>query len=124
MPVGIDLDRVGLVGVGSVCRRQSAADVGTILTVLHRAGVTRLHGFGVKTIGLARHGNLLASADSMAWSAQARREPPLAGCVGHGTCANCLRYALTWRRRVLNAATRASSQPALFGLAPAEWAAA
>src|SRR5262249_42954885 len=53
-----------LVGVGTLCRRQATGRVGDILTALHRAGVTRLHGFGVKTQGLARHGHLLTSADS------------------------------------------------------------
>ncbi|MBG0568085.1 hypothetical protein I4J89_42310 [Actinoplanes sp. NEAU-A11] len=118
---GIDLTGLPLVGVGSVCRRQSTALVGEILTVLHRAGITRLHGFGFKTLGLARHGHLLASADSMAWSAQARRQPALPGCTGHRNCANCLRYALAWRTRVLTAIATATAQPALFGLDPAGW---
>jgi hypothetical protein len=119
---GVDLARVELVGVGSVCRRQSTSQVGDILTGLHRVGVTRLHGFGIKVAGLARHGHLLASADSMAWSAQARRRPALAGCA-HRSCANCRRYALSWRRKVVATATRAAAQQALFGLAPQEWAA-
>lgn len=52
---------------------------------------------------------------TLAWSAQARREPPLPGCVGHGNCANCPRYATQWRRRVL-AATQppAAEQLTLF----------
>src|SRR5215467_7098707 len=101
--IGVDLTAAPLVGVGSVCRRQSTAEAGAILTGLHRAGVTRLHGFGFKTTGIARYGGLLVSADSMAWSAQARRRPPLVGCA-HRSCANCSRYALAWRDRVLAAA--------------------
>jgi hypothetical protein len=118
---GVDLGRAELVGVGSVCRRQSTAQLGDILTALHRVGITRLHGFGVKTAGLTRHGHLLASADSMAWSARARRRPALPGCA-HRNCANCRRYALAWRHQVVAAIT-AHVQPALFGLSPREWAA-
>jgi hypothetical protein len=119
---GVDLTRASLVGVGSICRRQSTVEVGDILTYLHQAGLTRLHGFGVKTHGLARYAHLLVSADSMAWSAQARRRPPLPGCR-HRTCANCRRYALAWRRGVVAATARTVGQPALFGLSGKEWAA-
>ncbi|MEV8508112.1 hypothetical protein AB0368_25295 [Actinoplanes sp. NPDC051475] len=120
---GVDLSRSGLVGVGSVCRRQSTTEVGDILIALHRHGVTRLHGFGFKTLGLASWGHLLASADSMAWSAQARRQPALPGCHTHRTCANCLRYALRWRDRVLTTIDAATRQPALFDIDPAGWSA-
>jgi hypothetical protein len=115
---GIDLTRSPLVGVGSVCRGQSTTQVGDILTALHQAGVTRLHGFGFKTAGLARHGHLLTSADSLAWSAQARRQPPLPGCTTHRTCTNCSRYALRWRARVLDAIAATAVQPALFAIGP------
>jgi hypothetical protein len=118
---GVDLTRAELVGVGSICRRQSSAQLGDILTGLHRVGVTRLHGFGVKTQGLAQYGHLLVSADSMAWSAHARRRPALPGCA-HRTCANCRRYALAWRHQVVATIAR-NVQPALFGLSPQEWAA-
>jgi len=118
---GVDLRRARLVGVGSVCRRQSTREVGEILTLLHQAGITRLHGFGFKIQGLARYGALLSSADSMAWSAHARRRPPLLGCTRHASCANCPRYALQWRQRVLDAAAKSVAQPALFGLSG--WAA-
>jgi hypothetical protein len=117
--VGVDLGRAGLVGVGSICRRQGTTEVGDILTALHRAGVCRLHGFGFKTLGLARYGHLLTSADSMAWSAQARREPPLPGCVGHRNCANCLTYARRWYRHVTTVIGRQAAVPALF---PVGWA--
>ena len=120
---GIDLTRSSLVGVGSVCRRQSTTQVGDILTALQQAGVSRLHGFGFKTAGLARHAHLLASADSMAWSAQARRRPPLPGCQSHRSCANCYRYALRWRTRVLDTIAATTVQPALFAIGPAGWTA-
>jgi hypothetical protein len=98
---GVDLAALPLVGVGSVCRRQATSEAAAIFGALHDAGVRGLHGFGVKTLGLARCGVLLASCDSLAWSLDARRKPPLDGCIGHRNCANCPRYALQWRTRLL-----------------------
>lgn len=92
---GVDLRSLPLVGLGSVCRRQATTEIAALVQELAGAGL-RLHGFGVKTGGLGRYGHLLASADSMAWSFTARREPALPGCT-HSNCANCLRYALGWR---------------------------
>jgi len=97
---GVDLAAAPLVGLGSVCRRQATGEIGAIAAELARAGL-RLHGFGVKQRGLAAYADLLASADSLAWSYAARRQPALPGCHGHRTCANCLRYALRWRARVV-----------------------
>jgi hypothetical protein len=57
----------------------------------------------------------------MAWSAHARRQPPLPGCTSHRNCANCPRYALQWRTRVLATIAAATIQPALFDLAPGGW---
>jgi hypothetical protein len=119
---GIDLTAAPLVGVGSVCRRQGTAEVHRIIAALHARGITRLHGFGVKTLGLGRYGHLLTSADSLAWSEDARRlGHPMPGCpphqpgcparcrAHHANCANCLRYALHWRTtRALAAASRAA----------------
>ncbi len=97
---GVDLAAVPLTGLGSVCRRQSTAEIAVIVAALARLGI-RLHGFGVKTSGLGRYGHLLVSADSMAWSYAARRLPALPGCTGHKNCANCLAYATGWRSRIL-----------------------
>jgi hypothetical protein len=97
---GVDLTRVPLVGLGSVCRRQATSQIGAIVAEL-AAGGLRLHGFGVKLGGLAAYADLLASADSLAWSYAARRRPPLPGCRTHKHCANCLRYALGWRAQVV-----------------------
>jgi hypothetical protein len=88
-----------LVGLGSVCRRQATSEIDRIITTLAGQGL-RLHGFGVKTAGLGRYGWALESADSLAWSYAARREPPLPG-HRHKNCANCLAYALAWRERVV-----------------------
>ncbi|RBO97073.1 deazapurine DNA modification protein DpdA family protein [Nocardia puris] len=110
---GVDLVAASVVGVGSVCRRQATTDAALIMSTLSEQlpGV-RLHGFGIKTTGLGKYGALLASADSMAWSYNARREArPLPGCTGHKNCANCLRYALAWRNRVLAQLTPTPSSP-------------
>jgi hypothetical protein len=115
----LDLSTERLVGVGSVCRRQGTAEAGKVLSALHRCGVTRLHGFGFKTLGLKAHARLLTSADSMAWSLEARNlRAPLPGCAGHKNCANCLRYALAWRNRIQATVTARAEQPALFELDP------
>ncbi|NXY98748.1 hypothetical protein HYE82_31095 [Streptomyces sp. BR123] len=98
---GVDLTREPTVGLGSVCRRQSTREGITIVTTLASYGL-RLHGFGFKTLGLAKVGHLMASADSLAWSSHARHRPPLPDHT-HKNCANCLPYALAWRDRVLNA---------------------
>lgn len=104
---GIDLPAQQLVGVGSVCRRQATADTETLITALHERGITRLHGFGFKIQGLIRCGHLLTSADSMAWSYAARRQPPLPGCEHrHRNCANCPRYACQWYDHVVCCITR------------------
>lgn len=113
---GIDLTAQPIVGLGSVCRRQSTIEINTITTALAGAGL-RLHGFGVKTGGLHRYGPLLASADSMAWSYAARRSAALPGCTNHINCANCPRYARLWRATVLahlNAARTRGQQTALL----------
>lgn len=104
----IDLSEYPLVGVGSVCRLQATDTAGRILAALYRNGLRRLHGFGFKRLGLAAHGHWLTSADSLAWSMDARRlGEPLPGC-SHKNCANCLRYALKWRAGLLTALDTAS----------------
>lgn len=93
---GVDLGSEPLVGVGSVCRRQGTGDARDIFAALHGLGL-RLHGFGVKIAGLKQYGQALVSSDSMAWSYRARRSDPLPGHT-HKNCANCLEYALKWRK--------------------------
>ncbi len=97
----VDLGRLPLVGVGSVCRRQGGDEIADLLRRLHDQGL-RLHGFGVKVQGLMKIACSLTSADSMAWSYAARRQAPLPGCTSHINCANCERYALAWRAQVVH----------------------
>lgn len=93
---GVSLGDWHTVGLGSVCRRQNMAVAGTIVRSLVPL---RLHGFGVKLTGLESYGDVLASADSMAWSL-AGRHNRLPGCT-HKSCANCLRFAMRWRANLL-----------------------
>lgn len=114
---GIVLDALPLVGLGSVCRRQHtrAAD-----EIIRAFSDLRIHAFGfklsgIRQSGIRQSGTMLASADSMAWSLDARRAPPLPGCP-HKSCANCMRYALRWREKAI-AASRQGEQyycPSLF----------
>jgi len=98
---GVDLLALPIVGIGSVCRRQSTSEIVPLIRSVAATGI-RLHGFGVKVAGLRQIASQLTSADSMAWSFEARRQPVLLpGCTGHQNCANCLRWALQWRDRVL-----------------------
>lgn len=116
---GVDLRDAPLVGVGTMCRRQASDQAVDVVRALWRDGLTRLHGFGLSTLGLRRLWDLLESADSMAWSQSARRDasrarrglarrwPCPAGVhtdTSHRSgCNNCLPGALAWRARVLRA---------------------
>lgn len=96
---GVCLPVEPVVGLGSVCRRQGTAEAEAVVRELASLGL-RLHLFGFKLRGLARVGHLAESSDSMAWSFRARRDAPMPGHA-HKSCANCLDYALSWRRRAL-----------------------
>lgn len=98
---GIDLSSLPLVGIGSVCRRQQTQGGREVIEHFASQGL-RLHAFGLKLNGLREVGYLLESSDSLAWSYAARRSPPLPGCT-HKACANCMRFALRWREKVLRA---------------------
>lgn len=98
---GVDLAAEETVGLGSICRRHQDAKIRAVLRELAPLELP-LHGFGVRgTILADAAGGLLASADSMAWSYDARRNhPPLPGC-DHKRCSNCSRFALRWRENLL-----------------------
>ncbi|GAA4439744.1 hypothetical protein GCM10023170_011670 [Phytohabitans houttuyneae] len=104
---GVDLRNFAVVGLGSVCRRQAADEIGEIVrALLALDDELPVHGFGVKLRGLDKYGHLLNTADSMAWSYEARRANPLPECqadprANHRNCANCIRYALRWRQTVV-----------------------
>jgi hypothetical protein len=96
---GLDLTREAVVGIGTVCRRQSSSEGAAIVRSVAAMRIP-VHGFGFKSSGLRAVGHLLASADSLAWSYSARRSPPLPGC-SHRSCANCMKFALSWRQDLL-----------------------
>lgn len=98
---GVRLESLPLVGVGSICRRQGTNEAVEIIASLANAGL-RLHGFGFKKKGIEDAERYLVSADSMAWSRQARWRKALPGCLTHKNCANCMRFALKWRQELLS----------------------
>lgn len=110
---GIDLDREPVVGVGTMCRRQDTREAARILESLAGDNLA-LHGFGFKVQGLRRAGHRLRSADSLAWSLDARFSPPMPG-HRHATCANCADYALAWRARMLLGLRAHAGNGPLFG---------
>jgi len=105
---GVDLFAERVVGVGSVCRRQSTIEAAQLFEVLYYMGL-RLHAFGLKMDGIKHAAGSLVSSDSLAWSLHAVHRPPLEGHdlpgpghpKGHKSCANCLEYALQWRAAFL-----------------------
>lgn len=115
---GVDLTLEPLVGVGTICRRQDTAEIAAIVRSLASAGY-RLHGFGVKTGGLARYGHLLESADSLAWSYRAVKaarhgEGPLGDGCTHRACGNCYRFAHQWADRLADLTNQPLAQMELF----------
>jgi hypothetical protein len=107
---GVDLT-TSLVGLGSVCRRQDTAEIGTIVGHFHAQGL-RLHGFGCKAGAIVRYGQLLESADSLAWSKGGKER---GACVHlKSRCANHLHYALDWRADILRRVPGGYSQSALL----------
>ena len=100
---GVDLAAEPVVGLGSVCRRESTEEIAEIVDYFHGQGL-RLHGFGVKTEGLGLYGDQLVSADSQAWSyGRRKRKKRLLPQCTHQTCANCKEAALDWYQRILTA---------------------
>lgn len=83
------------VGVGSICKRNGdPRAIEDVLLAVHRERPDlRLHGFGLKTTALSSGvvQQLLATADSMAWSFSARKQ---------GRNANDWREAKKWSDRI------------------------
>ena len=99
---GVDLGNEPVIGLGSVCRRGATDEISHII---HSLYPLNMHAFGVKGRAYAANYDLLTSADSMAWSFQARYDPPMDGCP-HQHCNNCPKYALAWRQRMLDRCTQ------------------
>ena len=117
---GVELYKERLVGVGSVCRRQSTKEAARIFRTLADLHL-KLHGFGVKIAGLQEYSEALTSSDSMAWSFEARRlkrrhdrqdalfDWPKKMLCGRmfptdhkaKSCSNCVEWALKWRNNIV-----------------------
>lgn len=110
---GIDLRASRhVIGVGALVGR-SPAEAADIIRSLHAAGLTRLHGFGLKTRVLDLVGPLLESIDSSAWSREARNR---FGPCPHGLVKwerNCPLYAQEWGERQHTRGARAAVQEVL-----------
>lgn len=115
---GVRLAEEERVGLGSVCRRETASTISRYVTDFgggdrsirfgqngERLPGMRLHGFGVKKDALPLAENDLISADSQAWSAAARcrRREMRGSCpLGKKACNNCFHWALEWRAELLS----------------------
>lgn len=106
---GIDLTTYRTVGVGSVCRRNADAAIGRIVRSLDGLGL-RAHGFGIRSSAFVDLYGVMASSDSMAWSAAGRRRPDPTHGHRAASCANCLAYALRWRSDLVARARSADPQ--------------
>lgn len=112
LDAGVDLAAAHRVGIGSICRRGHLPAIVDVVEQFADRGY-RLHGFGIKTTALPIIGHLLRSADSMAWSFNARHSNiRLPECTHAGDCRNCYRYAVQWREQVLASLASASNRPA------------
>lgn len=87
-----------VVGLGTVCRRQRTNEGVEVVKKVADLGV-KIHGFGFKTSGLLKCRDVLSSADSLAWSLEARKNPVMKDCT-HKTCSNCAVFAMAWRERL------------------------
>lgn len=100
--VGIDLTKEETVGVGSICRRNAHKEIMGVIKAISDEIGPRIHAFGVKGSTLVAAQDHLASADSLAWSMEARyKRDPLPQCT-HIHCGGCLTYALEWRANLLS----------------------
>ena len=92
-----------LFGVGTLCSRNGKPEIirNILKAIISEQPKIKLHGFGIKTVSLIANQDLFWSADSMAWSIAGRLKP--LGCKGCPvkSCANCLEYALLWRKKNL-----------------------
>lgn len=114
---GVNLAECFLVGVGSVCRRSSSAEVRDVVSVVGAMSLVS-HWFGVKLAGVRLAGlrtgeevvagDLFecgpASLDSLAWSMDARFGERLPGCTHKSAkCGGCRAYAGAYREKVVAA---------------------
>jgi len=99
--VGVDTSQ--LFGVGTVCSRNGKPEITRDIfkSILKEEPNLKLHGFGIKTDSLIATQDLLYSADSMAWSSAGRFKKLCNSACPNKNCANCLEFALLWRKNNL-----------------------
>lgn len=105
---GLILKDQPLVGVGSVCRRQNTIAVSVWISSWAQCYGLKIHGFGFKVEGLDFLAPYLASADSMAWSFQARR---MKRSGDKEADPNSLEFALEWRKNMLEKLKIETNEP-------------
>ena len=117
---GVDLTRLPLIGLGSVCRRQSTGQIAVIVTTLASLGpaAARVRDQNLRPAPVRPPAGL-GRLDGL----ELRRPPApaLPGCTGHRNCANCLAYATAWRARILAATLPAAASPACSTLSRWRW---
>jgi len=93
-------------GVGTICsRNNNTPEIYRILSEIKKEmPQIRLHGFGLKITSIQNHNirELLESVDSLAWSYGGRMDKLCANSCPNLNCANCMEYALLWRKKILN----------------------
>jgi len=94
---GVNLTEEPRVGIGSVCRRANSNQMAKTIIRLHNDGL-KLHGFGIKTLGLMKYGFALTSSDSLAWSYSAMYADGKMCHTEHNAkkCSNCMAWAELW----------------------------
>jgi hypothetical protein len=103
---GVDLHKLPVVCVGSVCRRENPIAASNILVSLAAEGL-KLHAFGVKAEVLELCHEHIQSSDSMAWSTHMRAERNGAkkkGLPFEHFDPNSLQCALGWVEKTINPA--------------------
>lgn len=111
---GVDLAAATVVGLGSVCGRSRTREIADVVTAIRETvpGI-RLHGYGVKTAGLALYGAGLWSIDSQTafYEARVRKIKSRRCTQSHPVCSYCLTWAEDWHdnARAKHAAARAAA---------------
>jgi hypothetical protein len=74
---GVDLARVELIGVGSVCHRERSPEIADIVAALRERTTARLHGFGVLSPPDRCRGVRVSVASIVVWTAGGCVRAPL-----------------------------------------------
>lgn len=90
-------------GIGTICSRNG--DIGQITSIIKKIKnfipQAKIHAFGIKSDALVSVSHLIESSDSMAWSTRARYMKLCKPPCDVKSCANCLEFALLWRKQLI-----------------------